>query len=49
MLNNTAIATSRVIVAILENFQTKEGTVKIPKVLLLYMNGIKEIKKIKKK
>ncbi len=47
MLNNTAIATSRVIVAILENFQTKEGTVKIPKVLWPYMNGIKEIKRKK--
>ncbi len=45
MLNNTALATSRVIVAILENFQTKEGTVKIPKVLWPYMNGIKEIKR----
>lgn len=47
MLNNTALATSRVIVAILENFQTKEGTVKIPKVLWPYMNGIKEIKRKK--
>jgi len=47
MLNNTAIATSRVIVAILENFQTKEGTVKIPKVLWPYMNGIKELKRKK--
>lgn len=47
MLNNTAIATSRVIVAILENFQTKEGTVKIPKALWPYMNGIKEIKRKK--
>ncbi|MEK6939487.1 MAG: serine--tRNA ligase [Nanoarchaeota archaeon] len=47
MLNNTAIATSRVIVAILENFQTKEGSVKIPKVLWPYMNGIKEIKRKK--
>ncbi|HLD79037.1 MAG TPA: serine--tRNA ligase [Candidatus Nanoarchaeia archaeon] len=47
MLNNTAIATSRVIVAILENFQTKEGTVKIPKVIWPYMNGIKEIKRKK--
>lgn len=45
MLNNTALATSRVIAAILENFQTKEGTVKIPKVLWPYMNGIKEIKR----
>jgi len=43
-LNSTAIATSRAIVAILENFQTKDGTVKIPKVLWPYMNGIKEIK-----
>jgi seryl-tRNA synthetase len=44
-LNNTAIATSRIMVAILENFQTKEGTVKIPKVLWPYMSGIKELKK----
>lgn len=47
MLNNTALATSRVIVAIIENFQTKGGTVKIPKVLWSYMNGIKEIKRKK--
>jgi seryl-tRNA synthetase len=45
ILNNTALATARVIVAILENFQTKEGTVKIPEVLWPYMNGITEIKK----
>lgn len=44
MLNNTAIATSRAIAAILENFQTKEGTVKIPPVLWPYMSGLKEIK-----
>ncbi|MAF99118.1 MAG: serine--tRNA ligase [Nanoarchaeota archaeon] len=43
-LNNTAIATSRIMVAILENFQTKQGTVKIPKVLWPYMNGITELK-----
>jgi len=47
MLNNTAIATARAIVSILENYQTKEGTVKIPKVLWPYMNGIKEIKRKK--
>lgn len=45
MLNNTAIATSRAIVAIMENFQTKEGTIKIPKVLWPYMSGITEIGK----
>ena len=40
-LNNTALATSRIMVAILENFQTKEGTVKIPKVLWPYLGGMK--------
>lgn len=44
-LNNTAMATSRIMVAILENFQTKNGTVKVPKVLWKYMGGIKEIGK----
>lgn len=43
-LNNTALATSRALVAIIENNQTKQGTIKIPKVLQPYMNGIKEIK-----
>lgn len=42
-LNNTALATSRIMVAILENFQTQEGTVRVPKVLWKYMGGIKEI------
>ncbi len=43
-LNNTAIATSRALVAIIENNQTKEGTIKIPKALQPYMLGKKEIK-----
>jgi len=47
ILNNTAVTDTRPIVAILENYQTKDGTVKIPKVLLPYMNGIKEIKRKK--
>lgn len=37
-LNNTALATSRVLVAIAENFQQKDGSIKIPKVLWKYMN-----------
>ena len=45
LLNNTALTDTRPIVAILENFQTKSGTVKIPKALVPYMNGIKEIKR----
>ncbi len=36
MLNNTAIATPRTIIAILENFQQKDGSVKIPKALWKY-------------
>ena len=44
MLNNTALATSRAIPAILENFQQKNGSIKIPKVLWKY-TGFKEIKK----
>lgn len=43
-LNNTVIATGRAIVAILENFQQKDGSVKIPKVLWPY-TGFKELVK----
>lgn len=42
-LNNTGIATSRAIVAILENCQQKDGSVKIPKALWKYMGGKKVI------
>jgi seryl-tRNA synthetase len=48
-LNNTAIATSRALVGILENNQDKDGNVKIPKVLQGYMNGKKIIKKVQEK
>ncbi|NWG11628.1 serine--tRNA ligase [Candidatus Bathyarchaeota archaeon] len=42
-LNSTAIATGRTIVAILENYQRKDGSVIIPEVLRRYMGGIKKI------
>jgi len=42
-LNGTAIATSRAIIAILENYQQKDGSIKIPKILQPYI-GIEEIK-----
>ncbi|WP_319579199.1 serine--tRNA ligase [uncultured Methanospirillum sp.] len=38
-LNSTAIATSRAMRSILENYQQKDGSVEIPKVLIPYMNG----------
>ena len=37
-LNNTALATSRIMVSILENYQNKDGSITIPKVLVPYMN-----------
>ncbi|MBT4541057.1 serine--tRNA ligase [Candidatus Woesearchaeota archaeon] len=46
-LNSTLVATGRALVAIIENYQDKDGNVHIPKVLLPYMNGIKVIKKQK--
>jgi seryl-tRNA synthetase len=42
-LNNTVIATSRALVAILENNQNKNGTVNVPKALQPYMGGRKVI------
>ncbi|MCA9485866.1 MAG: serine--tRNA ligase [Nanoarchaeota archaeon] len=42
-LNNTAIATSRAMRAILENYQRKDGSVEIPKVLQKHMFGKKVI------
>ncbi|PJA18264.1 MAG: serine--tRNA ligase, partial [Candidatus Diapherotrites archaeon CG_4_10_14_0_2_um_filter_31_5] len=47
-LNNTMVATARMLRLILENFQTKQGTVKIPKALWPYMLGLKELKPKKK-
>ncbi|MFH1828291.1 MAG: serine--tRNA ligase [Nanoarchaeota archaeon] len=46
-LNSTAIATGRAIRAIIENFQEKNGEIKIPEVLLPFMHGIKKIGKAK--
>jgi seryl-tRNA synthetase len=48
-LNNTALATSRIMVAIIENYQQKDGSIKIPTVLRPYMHGKKFIGKIGKK
>ncbi len=43
-LNSTAIATGRTIRAIIENYQQKDYSIKIPAVLVPYMNGLKVIK-----
>jgi len=43
-LNSTLVAIQRTLVAIMENYQTAEGTIKIPTVLQKYMNNKDEIK-----
>ena len=42
-LNSTLVATERAIVAIMENNQTRDGTIVIPQVLQSHMNGQREI------
>jgi seryl-tRNA synthetase len=43
-LNSTLVAIQRTLVAIMENYQTSQGTIKIPSVLQKYMNNKEEIK-----
>lgn len=45
LLNGTAFAIGRTIIAILENYQQPDGSVKIPAVLLPFMHGIAAIQK----
>ena len=40
-LNGTALALGRGILAIMENYQTKDGKIKVPRALWRYANGIK--------
>ena len=43
-LNGSGLAVGRTLVAILENYQTKEGAVRIPEALVPYMHGLQEIR-----
>ena len=42
-LNNTAIASPRVLIPILENYQNEDGSITIPDVLVPYMGGMTKI------
>jgi seryl-tRNA synthetase len=42
-LNNTAMATSRTMIAVIEQYQQEDGIVKVPEALQPYMNGLKVI------
>lgn len=43
-LNGSGVATARLLIALIENYQTKNGAIVIPKALRRYMDGMKEIK-----
>jgi len=45
-LNGSGLAVGRTVVAILENFQREDGTVKIPDALVPYLGGIAELQPI---
>jgi seryl-tRNA synthetase len=47
-LNNTVLASPRAIIALMENNQQKDGSIKIPKVLQPYMGGVKVIGVVEK-
>ncbi|QJC38339.1 serine--tRNA ligase [Enterobacteriaceae endosymbiont of Donacia marginata] len=43
-LNGSGLAIGRTLAAIMENYQLKNGNIKIPKILRTYMNGLKYIR-----
>jgi len=44
-LNGSGIALARTVIAILENYQQKDGSIVIPEVLRPYMDGLERITK----
>ena len=42
-LNGSGLAVGRTLIAILENYQQKDGSITIPKVLRSYMNNLEKI------
>jgi seryl-tRNA synthetase len=42
-LNNTVVASPRVLIPILENYQNADGTVTVPEVLQPYLGGMQRI------
>ncbi len=43
MLNGTAVAVSRTLIAIYENYQQEDGSIRVPKVLIPYLGGREKI------
>lgn len=44
-VNGSGLAVGRTLVAVMENYQTKNGTIRVPEVLKSYMGGVEEITK----
>ncbi len=44
-LNGSGLAVGRTLIAVLENYQQEDGSIRIPDVLVSYMGGLKEIRK----
>ena len=42
-LNGSGLAVGRTLIAILENYQQKDGSITIPKILRPYMNNLEKI------
>ncbi len=42
-LNGSALAVGRTLVAVLENYQNEDGSVRVPRILQPYMGGIERI------
>lgn len=42
-LNGSGVAAGRALIAVMENYQTEAGTVRVPEALLPYMGGVEEI------
>ena len=42
-LNGSGLAVGRTLIAVLENYQEEDGSIKIPKILQPYMNNLEKI------
>jgi len=47
MLNNTVVASPRILIAILENYQQADGSIAIPNALRPYLGGLSKITALK--
>ena len=42
-LNGSGVAAGRALIAVMENYQQRDGTVRVPEVLRPYMSGLEQI------